>query len=117
MDSSLDFYKQCVKKLLSQYELLKDKESEIELIFDDERMRYMVLWIGWHDYKRVHQCAVHIDIIGDVIAIQRNDTEDLVVTELVNMGIPQKKIILNFIHPKNRAYAEQEAAVVAARNT
>lgn len=117
MDSTLDFYKQCVKKLLSQYELLKDKDSEIELIFDDERMRYMALWIGWHEYQRVHQCAVHIDIIGDEIAIQRNDTEDLVVTELVNMGIPQEKIRLNFIHPKHRADVEQEAAVVATRNT
>jgi hypothetical protein len=117
MDSSLAFYKQCVKKLLSQYELLKDKDSEIELIFDDERMRYMVLWIGWHDYKRVHQCAVHIDISGDVIAIQLNDTEDLVATELVNMGIPKEKIILNFIHPKHRVYVEEEAAVVTARNT
>jgi hypothetical protein len=46
MDSSLAFYKQCVKKLLSQYELLKDKDSAIELIFDDERMRYIALWIG-----------------------------------------------------------------------
>jgi hypothetical protein len=80
-------------------------------------MRYIVFWIGWHENERVHHCAVHIDIISEVIAIQLNDTEDLVATELVNMGIPQEKIILNFIHPKHRAYVEEEAVVVTARNT
>jgi XisI protein len=89
MESSIEFYQQCVKKLLSQYESLKDEDSKIELIFDDERMHYMVLWIGWHEYKRIHQCAVHIDIVGDRIFLECNDTEDSVVTQLVDMGISQ----------------------------
>jgi XisI protein len=125
MDSTLDFYKQCVKKLLSEYEFIQDEDSKIELIFDDERMHYMALWVGWHGYKRVHQCAVHIDIVGDRaavgesdrIVIQCNDTEDSVVAKLVEMGISQESIYLNFIHPKNREYLEDEAGVVAAKTT
>ncbi len=111
MESTLEFYQQCVKKLLSQYESLKDENSKIELIFDDERMHYMALWVGWHEYKRIHQCAVHIDIVGDRIAIQCNDTEDSVVADLVEMGIPQESIHLSFIHPKNLENVEQEARV------
>ena len=102
METSLVFCQKSIKSLLLQYENLQDKESEIELIFDDVRMRYMALWVGWNGYRRVHQCAVHIDIIGDRIAIQCNDTEASIVAELVEMGIPQERIELNFIHPKHR---------------
>lgn len=123
MDSIIIFYKQCVKKLLCQYEYLKDGDSQIELIFDDERMRYMAVWVGWYKYKRTHQCAVHIDIVvgdsavvGDShrIIIQRNDTEDSIVAQLVEMGISQNNISLSFIHPAHRGYVEQEGDVVAA---
>lgn len=114
MEISLDFYQQCVKKLLSQYESLKDEDSKIELIFDDERMHYMALWVGWHEYKRIHQCAVHIDIVGDRIFIECNDTEDPLVAELVEMGVSQDNISLNFIHPK-KSELEQEVEVVVAR--
>jgi XisI protein len=115
MESTLEFYQQCVKRLLSQYESLKDEESQIKLIFDDERLRYMALWVGWHGYKRIHQCAVHIDIVGDRIAIECNDTEDPLVAELVEMGVPQDSISLNFLHPKKLEYVEQEIAEVSAR--
>ena len=40
--------------------------------------------------------------LGERIAIQRNDTEDSIVSELVEMGIPQERIDLNFIHPQHR---------------
>jgi hypothetical protein len=112
MEVALDF-KECVKQLLCQYEYLKDEDSEVELIFDDERMRYMALWVGWHKYKRVHQCIVHIDIVGDRIFIQCNDTEDSLVAELVERGIPQENISLGFIHPKNPENLKQESIGVA----
>lgn len=46
--------------------------------------------------------GILIIIIGDRITIQCNDTEDSIVSELVEMGIPQEKIDLNFIHPQHR---------------
>ncbi|NER03512.1 MAG: XisI protein [Okeania sp. SIO3C4] len=106
MDNTIDFYKQCVKQILSEYEYLKDEDSQIELIFDDERMRYMAFWVGWYKYKRIHQCVVHIDIVGDNIIIQCNDTEESIVEKLVEMGISQENISLNFIHPQHRDYLE-----------
>ena len=63
MDNTIDFYRQCVKKILCEYEYLKDEDSQIELIFDDERMGYLVLWVGWYKYKRIHQCAVDVDTV------------------------------------------------------
>ncbi|MGB3511545.1 MAG: XisI protein [Microcoleaceae cyanobacterium] len=107
MDNTIDFYRQCVKKLLCEYEYLQDEYSQIELIFDDERMRYIVLWVGWYKYKRIHQCVIHIDIVGDSIVIQCNDTEESIVEKLVEMGISQENISLNFIHPQHRGYLER----------
>jgi hypothetical protein len=97
MEKTIEFYKNCIKKVLSRYESLKTNDSLIELIFDDERMRYMAVWIGWQKYKRIHQSAVHIDILDDKIVIQYNDTEDLIDSELIDMGIPKEKISLGFI--------------------
>lgn len=45
MEKTIEFYKSCIKKLLSAYELLKTEWSEVELIFDDERMRYVEMGI------------------------------------------------------------------------
>ncbi|NET45852.1 MAG: XisI protein [Okeania sp. SIO2B3] len=95
-----------MKKILCEYEDLKDEDSQIELIFDDERMRYMVLWVGWYKYKRIHQCVVHINIVEDRIIIQCNDSEESIVEKLVEMGISQENISLNFIHPLHRGYLE-----------
>ena len=116
-DNTVNFYRECVKRLLSEYELLQDESSKIELIFDDQRMRYLALWVGWHQYKRVHQCCLHIDIVeiddSYRLLIQRNDTEESIVAELAEMGISEDKISLGFVHPQHQKYLEQQADVVS----
>lgn len=107
MENSRQFYQQCVKQLLSEYESLKTEDSHIELIFDDERRHYMAVWLGWQNQKRIHQCAVHIDIHDDLIVIQWNDTEDLLDEELIKMGIPKERICLEVIPPEVRAYTDE----------
>ena len=109
MESTIAFYQQCVKTLLSHYESLHTQWSHVELLCDDERMRYMAIRVGWLKQKRIHLCLVHIDICDDTIMIQCNNTEDMVATELVDMGIPREKIDLGFVPPEARPYAEFHA--------
>ncbi len=97
MPTPSDFCKTCVKALLSEYGDLRTDDAQVQLIFDDERMRYIALWIGWNGCRRVHQCVAHVDICGDSVVVQCNNTEDLVATELAEMGIPRDKIRLGFI--------------------
>lgn len=47
----------------------------------------------------------HIDMIGDKVVIQENNTEELVKTELIEMGIPADKIELGFIPAKAWTFA------------
>ncbi|MDJ0515118.1 MAG: element excision factor XisI family protein [Trichodesmium sp. MO_231.B1] len=90
-----------MKKLLCEYEFIQDEDSQIELIFDDKRMRYIAIWLGWHKYKPIYQCIIHIDIVEDCILIQCNDTEESILAKLTKMGIDEDKIRLGFIHPKH----------------
>ncbi|MEK8019449.1 MAG: XisI protein [Candidatus Parabeggiatoa sp.] len=97
MASQIDFYKRCIKKLLFEYDSFKSPGSNVELLFDDERMRYMAVRVGWSKYKRIHLCLVHIDILGEKMVIQCNNTENQVMTELVEMGIPMENISCGFL--------------------
>lgn len=97
MENTIEFYKNCIKQLLCEYESLKTDNACIELIFDDKRMRYMATWVGWEQDKRIHQCAVHIDICDEKVLIQWNDTEDQIDQNLIEMGIPKNKISLGMI--------------------
>ncbi len=106
MESQIDFYQQCVKTLLAEYQSLQTPHSEVELLFDDERMRYMVMQVGWSKQKRIHVCMVHIDIVHEVIMIQCNNTEDPVAAELVKMGISKERIGLGFVPPEARQHTE-----------
>ena len=104
MENTIEFYKNCIKQLLSEYESLKKDDACIELIFDDNRMHYMVIWIGWEKDKRIHQCAVHVDVCDGNVVIQWNDTEEQIDKELIEMGIPKDKICLGLIPPNFRAW-------------
>jgi hypothetical protein len=109
MESQITFYQHCIKTVLAEYQHLQTPHSCIELLFDDERMRYMVMRVGWHNQRRIHACLVHIDILNDVVIIQSNNTEAELAAELVSMGIPREKIGLGFIPPEARQYAEYPA--------
>lgn len=110
MDNSLDRYKQSIKEVLETYATLSHEDLMVELVFDDERLRYLALWVGWSDYRRIHHCAIHIEIIGDRIVIQCNDTEEAIVTELLKRGIPEDNVILGFIHPQHQRGTTEESA-------
>lgn len=107
---NITFYQKCIKHLLSEYERLGTDETEVKLSFDDERMCYIVMRVGWFQkYKRIHRCLVHIEICGDSVLIQANNTEDPIDTDLIEMGIPKEKIRLGFIPDDFRTYAEQHS--------
>lgn len=108
MEKTIAQYQQCIKTLLAKYDGLRSAGSQVELLFDDERMRYMAIWVGWWNSKRIYQCAVHIDICDDLVVIQCNDTEDLIASELVDLGIPREKIRLGFLPSEVQTEVEIE---------
>jgi hypothetical protein len=106
MEKSIDFYKQCIKKLLSEYESLETEHSKVALLFDDEHSHYMAVRFGWFGQKRIHLCLAHISLEDDIVVLQCNNTEDLIATELVKRGIPKEKIRLSFLPSGVQMFSE-----------
>lgn len=102
METPVNFYKRCIKKLLSEYENLNVGSCSTALVFDDERSRYMVMWVGWEGQKNNHSCLIHVEIVGEKIVIQWNDTKELLDEVLLDMGVPRSAIVLGTIPPEWR---------------
>jgi hypothetical protein len=106
----VEHYRESIKTLLKKYANSMSKnpepEVEIELIFDTEKDRYLLLNVGWRGAKRVHQCLFHFDIKDNKIWLQENNTEIEVDRDLQEMGISQREIVVGFHHPSVREYSD-----------
>lgn len=106
MDTRLK-YQDIIKKLLNvhaQYRASIPDSYDSQVLFDDERGRYLVLDIGWSDDKYLHTTPIHIDLIGNKIWIQCDDTQEGIANDLLEAGVRKEDIVLGFRHPKVRQY-------------
>ncbi|MCP4699126.1 MAG: XisI protein [Gammaproteobacteria bacterium] len=103
---TVENYRQIIENVLSHHEetCYANVDGNNEALFDRRHDRYCVLSIGWQGMRRVHGCLIHIDLIGDKVWIQRDDTEDGVAYELEAAGIPRQAIVLGFKPPAVRRY-------------
>ncbi|MEH2348690.1 MAG: XisI protein [Nostoc sp.] len=99
-------YQELVKKIIYKY--VKDQPKEdlenTEIVFDTERDRYLLLYVGWHDEERVYGCPIHISIKDDKIWIQRDFTEEGIANQLVELGVLTTDIVLGFRSPYVRQF-------------
>lgn len=105
MDSLVNKYRQIIKKIFLDYaEFLEDDEVKVELIFDTENNRYLLVETGWQNDYRIYGTLLHLDLIDNKVWIQHDGTEDGIAEELVKEGIPKEHIILAFKPPEIRPY-------------
>jgi hypothetical protein len=92
-------YAELVQTVLSNHsENHAEDETEVQLIFDTKRDRYLVIHLGWEEQSRVYGCVIHVEIREGKIWIQRDFTEEGIATELEELGVPNADIVLAF-HP------------------
>jgi XisI protein len=106
MDTQLK-YQSIIKSVLqnhANYRASLPDGYTSQVIFDDERGQYLVLDLGWNGDKYLHATPIHLSLIGDKVWVQYDDTEEGVVTELMEAGIPRENIVLGFRHPKVRQH-------------
>lgn len=104
----LENYRQIIEKVLIEYAAIPYKYGNIasELIISKDENRFLLITQGWEHNTRVHGCVLHLDIIDDKIWVQRDGTEDGIVTDLETAGIPKSDMVLAF-HPQHlRKYTE-----------
>jgi XisI protein len=103
----LESYQQYIKQLLTEHaKLVWDQRIEPELIFDTQRDRYQLVYVGWRGAKRVYGVVLHLDIIDGKIWIQQDGTEVGIANKLIELGVPKQDIVLGFDPPMTRQYTE-----------
>ncbi|MBO1347012.1 MAG: XisI protein [Hormoscilla sp. GUM202] len=100
-------YRQYIQTLLMS--MAKDREDdnvEAQTIFDTERDHYQMIYVGWHNKKRVYGPILHLDIKDGKIWIQWNGTEEDIAAELEALGVPKDRIVLGFHPPIMRQFTD-----------
>lgn len=100
-------YRQIVKSIIQKYVELRTSLSDgydSQVLFDDERGHYLVLDWGWNGDKDLHLKPIHIDLIDRKIWIQYDNTEEGIVTDLLEAGVKKEDIVLSFFHSKIRQH-------------
>lgn len=108
MDSLNNQYRNVVEKVLKDYAdfLGSDDQILVELVFDRESDRYLLVETGWQNGYRIYGTLLHIDIINNKLWIQHDGTEEGVANELVAAGISKGNIVLGFKPPEQRQHTE-----------
>ena len=108
----VEYYRQCVQKILEKYSQTSLNESEIEtqLLVDTLRDHYQLMRIGWQELKRIYYIILHFDIKNQKIWIQQNTTDIDIGQELLAMGVPKEDIILGLHPPYKRPYTNYGVA-------
>ncbi|MBP0018390.1 MAG: XisI protein [Cyanobacteria bacterium SBLK] len=91
----------------------QDKTVETQVIFDDDRGRYLLLNVGWQDEQRIYGCPIHVEIKDEEIWIQRDFTEPGITRELIALGVPQNKIVPAYRSPFVRQLINSTVAEVS----
>lgn len=108
MDSLKAQYRDIIEKVLKDYAdfLGNDAEVQMELVFDRERDRYLLVEHGWQNGYRIYGTLLHVDIIDNKPWIQHDGTEEGIAVELVAAGIPKEQIVLGFRTLEQRKHTE-----------
>lgn len=102
----IENYRRIVMQLLKEYNQYRSDEADIDqdVLFDQERDHYQLMIVGWQGSRRASHPLIHIDIKGDKVWLQVDNTDAEIAKELVERGIPQTQIVLGFQPPHRRPY-------------
>ena len=108
----LNKYADIVERVLDPYTKIPYAHGQLtcEAIFDRQRQRFVLMTLGWDEDERVHHPLVHIDIVGDKVWIQTDNTEHGIAPDLETAGIPKSQIVLGFRPVDVRQYTDYAVA-------
>lgn len=99
-------YAAIIRRVIEHYATFKPAygDIEIELVFDETRGHYELMYKGWDSDERVHGPLIHVDLIGDKVWIEYDGTERGIAEDFLEAGIPREQIVLAFHSPSVRQY-------------
>ncbi len=100
-------YPQAIEEIIKDFTNIlmeEEEETEVELIGDRHGGHYLVMVVGWQEDVRVYNTIVHVDLKGDKIWIQKNETDRNIAQELVALGVAKTNIVLGDRPPSMRKF-------------
>jgi hypothetical protein len=100
-------YREIIKNIINAHVYPSNQkidEFEAQVVMDEPRDHYYLMKIGWDGQKRLHGCTLHFDIKNGKIWIQEDWTEEGVIDELLNAGVPPEDIVPSFRSPEVRKH-------------
>lgn len=102
-------YRTIIKGIAQDYLDYIPPLEDIETVFicDEAKDHYIMMYIGWRHPRRIHSMLFHLRIAPDgVIWIEEDRTQEGIVVELMNAGVPAQDIEMGYQPPEMRPYLE-----------
>ena len=96
-------YRQIIENILLEQASYTANDIEIEDIpvFDEKTDNYILTSIGWHSNKRrQHGYPIHIRIKNGKVWVEWDGTDQQIVRQLIDAGIPENDIVLGWERPQ-----------------
>ena len=112
-------YQTIIMSILKKHANIRNKNKlpqhsfvETQLLFDTQRNQFLLMSISWHEATSnfIYGVAFHIDIKDGKVWVQQDNTDAVIVDDLLENGIPQSDIVLGFLSPYMRQYSEFSVA-------
>ncbi len=104
---TLSHYRRTITGILTNLaEANAHDDVETMVLFDDAHDNYLLLDVGWHDIHRIHHIIAHLRIRNGKVWVEADNTDQEIVQQLLDAGIPHSAIVLAFYSPQKRPYTE-----------
>jgi hypothetical protein len=104
---TLSHYRQVIVRVLSDLAEASARDKVETLpIFDTTHENYLLLDAGWDGIQRIHHIIAHLRIHNGKIWVEADNTDQEIVQQLLDAGIPKESIVLAFYSPQKRPLTE-----------
>jgi XisI protein len=112
MDKTIK-YQHAILELFKEYDKFWGHSGGLQnrIIADTQQNAFVMIAFGWQNEESyVHLLCFHIEIINGKVWVHENNTEAMIVNELVEKGVAEEDIILGFIESEASIYQHLAAA-------
>ena len=95
-------YREVVKSIVERYGTFQSSVGNVETyaVCDQRNDNYLVIDVGWLAFGRQHAMPIHIRIKNGKVWVEWDGTDQEIVQQLIDAGIPESDIILGFEQPQ-----------------
>ncbi len=112
MDKTIK-YQHAILELFKEYDKFWGHSGGLQnrIIADTQQNAFVMIAFGWQNEESyTHLLCFHIEIINGKVWVRENNTEALIVNELIEKGVAAEDIILGFIESETPEYQHLAAA-------